>query len=252
MTCVRGVGKRQGPSIPLGDSGGKGGRAWGADGMRGGRPQGNPSRLLLCRRPGRLKFQGSRVDAVTQPRWFRAIGKDMAKVSAAVATKDFDSLHHEAVILIGANVRLLDRSIETRPTGAGVEFRIGAEQRRSTADAPVEARRLGMPVLSGKGPLRPLLSSDLELLRRQDGLPLGFRFGKRFLGWIRSVRHGGSCPRKENCQDKQHLWCGHEGILGGRIGRAMARGEDQERAKPPAKRGPVCTSVARRAGPVSR
>src|SRR5262249_27393716 len=92
------------------------------------------------------------------------------------------------------DVRLGDRGPEARPAGAGLELRVGGEEREVAADAVVRARGVVVPVLARERSLRALLGRDLVLLGRELGLPL--RVGLRDAAdlFIYGVLHGGSFP----------------------------------------------------------
>ena len=82
----------------------------------------------------------------------------------------------------------IDRLEETRPTGAGIELCLGAEQRRAATDAGVGALAFLVVVGVAEGPLCAVAPGDVILLRRQLGAP--FVFGLCDL--VRLVGHVGS------------------------------------------------------------
>ena len=78
-----------------------------------------------------------------------------------------------AVLLVLDGVRR-DRLPEARPAGAGVELRLGGEEGQVAAHAGVGALRVVVPVRAREGALGALLARDVELLGREDLLPLVF------------------------------------------------------------------------------
>src|SRR5437762_6649454 len=68
-----------------------------------------------------------------------------------------------------------NRLVETRPPRAGIEFRLGTEERLPAPGTDVHPRVFRLVVLAGKCRLSARLAHYLELLRREFFLP--FRFG---------------------------------------------------------------------------
>src|SRR5438876_4021446 len=82
---------------------------------------------------------------------------------------------------------VIDRLVEARPAGAGLEFGRGIEQQLPAADALVDAVVLGVPVFAGEGALGAFLTRDAELLRRELFTPLRF-------GFLDAFAHGHTDP----------------------------------------------------------
>jgi hypothetical protein len=61
--------------------------------------------------------------------------------------------------------------VETGPAGAGIEFGVGTEQFRPTADALVNALVFAIVIPAGERGLGAFLTRDLELFRREDFSP---------------------------------------------------------------------------------
>src|SRR5919198_4419541 len=83
--------------------------------------------------------------------------------------------HEEAPVLLGLDRALARRLVEGRPAAAGVVLRLGAEELRAAAGAPVDARLEHVVVLAAERPLGSLLPEDAVLLRRQVAPPLRLR-----------------------------------------------------------------------------
>jgi hypothetical protein len=66
-----------------------------------------------------------------------------------------------------------DGLVETRPAGAGLEFRPGRKQRLAAADAGEEPYALLKIERTRTGSLGPMLARNFILLRRQLLSPLG-------------------------------------------------------------------------------
>src|SRR5918992_1326610 len=75
-----------------------------------------------------LQLQGSRVDAVALPGWVRPVGKDVAKVSAAVRAHDLGADHAVARVRLFLNCFLACGRVERGPAAARVVLRSGDEQ----------------------------------------------------------------------------------------------------------------------------
>src|SRR5438270_3035824 len=83
--------------------------------------------------------------------------------------------HEEAPVLLGLERVLARRLVERGPAAAGVVLRVRAEELRTAAGTPVDARLEHVVVLAAPWPLRSLLPEDAELLRRQVAPPLRLR-----------------------------------------------------------------------------
>src|SRR5580658_7520937 len=76
----------------------------------------------------------------------------------------------------------VDGLVKARPSRAGIELRVGIEQRSAAAHAVIHPRLMIVPVRSGKGALRAGLARHMVLLGRQLLLPVGFRFANFLFG----------------------------------------------------------------------
>ena len=79
--------------------------------------------------------------------------EDMAQVRIALPAPDFDAPHSVGAVGFRLDVFVRDRRPETRPSGAGLELRIGTEQRTATADTAIEAFLMQIVVFARKGEL---------------------------------------------------------------------------------------------------
>ena len=101
-------------------------------------PPARPDLQLLLRR---LEFQRGAVHAVAQARGLRAVGEDVAEVSAAARAVDLGPLHQVSVVLARGH-RAGDRLEEARPAGAAFEFR-ARTRRAADRSRRSEKRRRG-------------------------------------------------------------------------------------------------------------
>src|SRR3989440_3521170 len=120
-----------------------------------------------------LQLQRSRIDAVAQSGWARAILKDMAEVTVALRAEHFGADHAMADVALFVDVVLRSRRRKARPAAAGVEFGVGLEQRLPAARADIGARSLLVLVFAGERALGRLLAQHRVLHRRQFFAPLG-------------------------------------------------------------------------------
>lgn len=134
------------------------------------------NRFLLALHEERpmLLFQIQRkgVDAITQPRRLWPIGKDMAKMRAALFAMYLDAMHAVAVVVVLLYCRRVQRLAETRPAATGVILGIGTKQGFTATPAYIGALIFAVVILTRKGPFRAFLSADIKLLVRQLGPPL--------------------------------------------------------------------------------
>lgn len=161
----------------------------------------------------------------------------MAQMAAALGANDLRPGHAEGAIRMprhGAG----DAVEVGGPAAAALELVAGLVQRRVAGQAVVRARgRHVLVVLAREGRLRALLADHPELLRREDGLPLGGRARVRVVGPL--VGHvvvvvGGGAGGEESGEE----WEGGpgaddgEGVVGGwgELGKGFGDGlvgEDQ-------------------------
>src|SRR5271157_6273101 len=90
---------------------------------------------------------------------------------AAGATR-FGAGHAVAAVGVFADVLAVGGGVETRPSGARIEFRFRAKKQRATADAVIRPVIVFVPVLAGEGGFGATLAGNLVLLGRQLLLPL--------------------------------------------------------------------------------
>src|ERR1041385_7990526 len=75
-----------------------------------------------------IELQRSGIDTVAEMSRLRSIIKDVSKMSATFAARDFGSPHHEAVILFNFDIFFGNGSPKAWPAGAGIELGIGREK----------------------------------------------------------------------------------------------------------------------------
>src|SRR5579884_2950804 len=139
--------------------------------VRSGSPAGPAlpgSRLLL-------KIERGRIDAVAQTSRRRPVLKDVPQMRPAAAAGDLGADHPEAGVGRFGNGAVMSRRDKARPSGAGIEFRVRAEELRAAADAFVGSTFVMIPILAGERRLGAFLARDVILLGRQLTPPLGFR-----------------------------------------------------------------------------
>ena len=99
-----------------------------------------------------LQLQGlheskrNRVDAVSQTGGPRPVVEDVAEVSITAAARDFALDVSQASRRMCHDVFFCDGLPETRPAGAGIELRGGAEERCVAADAAEHSLVVQIPV----------------------------------------------------------------------------------------------------------
>src|SRR5262245_52934956 len=86
----------------------------------------------------RAELQRRAVHAVPETRRLRAVGKDMTEMAAAVRAVHLGP-HHQPASIEARPDRAAERTPETRPAGAAVEFRVRREERMPAAGAEVGA-----------------------------------------------------------------------------------------------------------------
>src|SRR3546814_15005514 len=102
-------------------------------------------------------------------------------MAAAVRAVNLGAGHEEGIVL-GLADRTLDRLVEARPAGAGVEFRRGGEQRLVAAGAVERALPLFPVERAAAGTLRAVVTQHMILLGREALLPFGVRERHRKIG----------------------------------------------------------------------
>src|ERR1700683_706819 len=108
----------------------------------------------------------------------RAVVEDMAEMAAAAAAVDLGALHAPAAVGGGIDRAWL-RIVKTRPAGAALEFLVRGEQRLPAAGAIERAGALLIIERAAARPFGAVLAHDMELLGREQLLPLrlGMRHG---------------------------------------------------------------------------
>src|SRR5579863_6904182 len=104
----------------------------------------------------------------------------MALVAVAACAAGLDAHHAVARIADGADVRLVDRRVETWPAGAALELRLGAEQRQAAEPAAIDAIRLVVEQAAAEGRLGAVMQEDVALLGRQVRFEAPLLFGRRW------------------------------------------------------------------------
>src|ERR1017187_575253 len=123
-----------------------------------------------------VKAQRRGVDAIALAGGSGAIRKNVAQVRVALGAKRLGALHEKAVVALGGDVFFRRGRRETRPSGAGIELLIGAEQFGAAADAAIHPGLVVIPIAARKRALGALFAGYGELLRRQFRLPFGIAF----------------------------------------------------------------------------
>jgi hypothetical protein len=96
----------------------------------------------------------------------------MAQVCVAFSAQYFSAIQRLTYIISRSYVFVRDRRGEAWPTGSGVEFILRPKERRSTADAAVQASLFILPVSVREGELSSTTPCDRELFRREILAPL--------------------------------------------------------------------------------
>src|ERR1700732_5164208 len=90
----------------------------------------------LC---ARNKAKRQRVHAVAQTGRLGAVVKEVSEMSVAKDASHFVAAHSKTQINFSSNVFFGNGRPETRPARAGVEFRLGTEERVAAANTAVKA-----------------------------------------------------------------------------------------------------------------
>src|SRR5947207_14136483 len=115
-----------------------------------------------------IESQRGRVDAVPEAGRPRAIVEYVSEMRAAVRAFDFGPPHEQTAVHLLPDPLFPERLPEARPSGPRIELGLGREEFSAADDAPVDPVFVVIPVITGKGPRRPLIDSDLILHRRQS------------------------------------------------------------------------------------
>ena len=107
------------------------------------------------------------VDAVALTGGCRAVVEDVAEVAVAVLAADFGAARHQLSVDVLADVLLVDRLGEARPSGAAVVLVRGAEEWLAAHHVDVDAVFLVVPELVAERRLGAFFLGDRVLQRRQ-------------------------------------------------------------------------------------
>src|SRR6202011_4762650 len=99
-------------------------------------------RRLFVRFAGRGKVERGAVHAIAQPGRLRPVGEDVAEMGLARRAADLGAAREPRAVVVLAHRLAVNRRIEARPAGAGLELRVRGEQRRPAAHAAVIPRAL--------------------------------------------------------------------------------------------------------------
>src|SRR3954468_10438773 len=128
---------------------------------------------------GRLELQRDAVHAVAVAGRRRPIREDVSEMPAAVGAVDLDARH--AVGAIGGGPDgAFNRSIKARPAGPALVFRLRGEEGLAAAGAAERSGALLLEQRTAAAVLGAVFAQDVELLRREERLPVGFCFGFAF------------------------------------------------------------------------
>ncbi len=120
---------------------------------------------------GRHELQRDAVYAVALAGRRGAVVEDVAEMAAATGAAHLRAPDAEEAAA-GGDVRRVDRLVEARPAGAGIELGLGAEERQAAAGAHEGAGARLVVERAGERPLGAPLPQDAVLLRRQLLAPL--------------------------------------------------------------------------------
>src|SRR5439155_1097464 len=102
-----------------------------------------PSSPLLL-----LQLKCSRIDAVTNARRRGAVREEVAQVAATVRAHDFGADHAVTRVRLLVDRVRVGRGVERRPAATRVVLRLGPEELRAAACAPVRAGLENVVVLT--------------------------------------------------------------------------------------------------------
>jgi len=91
------------------------------------------------RTTGVSELQRHRIQAVPLTRRWRTIRKNVSEMTPAACAYFLHANHAVAGVAQALDVRIVIGAEETRPAGAGVELRVGAEERQSAEAARLDA-----------------------------------------------------------------------------------------------------------------
>src|SRR5689334_17541601 len=97
------------------------------------------------------------------------------------------------MVLVLGDILRVDRRIERRPATAGVELRVGLEQRRAAAHAAVRSGGFVVPIFAAERALGALLAGHAILFGRELRFPFGVGFAMGVAHGSIVSRRGGRC-----------------------------------------------------------
>src|SRR5688572_13795473 len=100
----------------------------------------------------------------------------------AARTFHLHAAHTVGAVRFELDGLLIGRLPEARPTAAGLELRVGAEELGAAARAAVRPGLFAVVILAGESAFGAFLASDLVLLGSERGFPIGFGFFEFFFG----------------------------------------------------------------------
>src|SRR5580693_3754815 len=118
----------------------------------------------------------------------RAVVEDVAEMAAAAAAVHLGAHHAPAAVARGIDRARL-RIVETRPAGAALELLLRGEQRLPAAGAIKRAGAFFVIERAAARPFGAVLAHDVELLGREQLLPLGFGVRDGILLGVRLRAH---------------------------------------------------------------
>src|SRR5262249_5600094 len=172
-------------------------------------------KLLLARR---RKLERGAIHAVAQAGRLGPIGEDVAEMGLAGGATHLGATHQPRAVVMLPHRLGIRRRGEARPARAGVEFRVGGEQRRATAHATIAPGPLLVPIRAGERALGTVLAGDMILLGRELLAPFSLalrhfrralRVGHDFsIGPVLCRRHGWVCLRRQVIPGQSRLITG--------------------------------------------
>jgi len=106
----------------------------------------------------------------------RQVVEDVAKMRATTLATHLHTAHAEGGVLAEFDILAVRGLGETRPAGAGIEFRVRGEQLRAAGGAGIHSRFLRVHVFAREGRLGPLLTHHRVLPGGERLLPILFVF----------------------------------------------------------------------------
>src|SRR5437899_3054581 len=104
------------------------------------------------------------VEAVAAAGRRRSIGEDVTEVPVAATAPDLDALHPVRAVVQGGEVLRIERLVERRPAGPGLELRARPEQRQAAEPAGVHAGLFVVQQAAAKWRLGAVIEQHAALL----------------------------------------------------------------------------------------